>query len=76
MHLFLLIFLILIIVLSLIITVIGEIEFKGKKVDIDSQYVNKDGDHIYYERSLIEKKLLRQKFPHITNLRTLKSLFR
>lgn len=38
-------------------------------MDIDSQYFDKNGDHIHYERSLIEKKLFRQKFPHNTNLR-------
>ncbi len=42
---------------------IGEIAFYGKVVDIDSQYYNADGDHIYYERSLIEKKQFMRKFP-------------
>ena len=76
MDFFILIFLIFVFSISLIITVIGEIAFKGMDVDIDSQYFEENGDHIYYDRSLIEKKLFRQKFPHINDLRTLKSLIR
>lgn len=63
-------------VLSLIITLIGEIAFYGKDVDIDSQYYNSDGDHIYYERSLIEKKQFMRRFPNITEIRSLSSFLR
>lgn len=70
------IFIIFVFSISLIISVIGEITFYGKDVDIDSQYLDEDGDHIYYDRSLIEKKIFRRMFPHITNLRSLKQLFK
>ena len=73
---FFLLFLILVITISLIITMIGEIAFKGVDVDMDSQHYDRNGDHIYYERSLIEKKLFRQKYPQINDIRTIKSLFR
>lgn len=67
---FLIVLLIFVVSLSLIITVIGEIAFKGVDVESDSKYYDSNGDHIYYDCSLIEKKIFRQKFPHITDLRT------
>ena len=54
---------------------IGEITFKGMDGDIDSQYFDENGDHIYYDRSLIEKKLFRQNFPHIKDVRSISRLF-
>lgn len=33
-------------------------------VDIDSQYIDENGDHIYYDRSLIEKKNWAKHDPH------------
>ncbi len=74
---FLLIFIILVISLSLIIILIGEIAYKKAppNIDIDSQYYNADGDHIYYDRSLIEKKQFLRRFPHIKNLRSISRLF-
>ncbi len=62
--------------LSLIIAMIGEISFRGKQIDIDSQYYDQNGDHIYYERSLIEKKEFRKRFPHIKNLRSFSRMFK
>ncbi len=44
-------------------------------VDIDSQYYNADGDHIYYERSLIEKKMFRKRYPH-AEIRKLSNMFK
>ncbi len=58
---------------SLIIFLIGEIASRGA-VDIDSQYYNADGDHVYYERSLIEKKEFHRRFPHIS-IRKFSGLF-
>ena len=69
-------FLVIVCSLSLVIKLIGEVVSKGKCVDIDSQYLDEDGDHIYYERSLIEKKTFRKLFPDITDLRSFKQLFR
>lgn len=32
--------------------------------DIDSQYIDENGDHMYYDRSLIEKKNYAKHDPH------------
>ncbi len=72
---FLTIFLAAVVLLSLTITGIGKFASCRRKVDIDSQYYNADGDHIYYDRSLIEKKQFLRHFPHIKNLRSLSRLF-
>lgn len=73
---FLIIFLIVVLSLSLITTVIGEIAFKGVKVSIYTEFYDRKDDPIYYDWNLIEKKLFRQKFTHINDLRTIKSLVR
>lgn len=73
---FVIIFLIFVFSISFIITLIWKIAFWEVKVDIDSQYYDENGDHIYYDRSLIEKKIFRKKYPHITNIRTLNSFFK
>ncbi len=68
-------FLLIMFSLSIAIACIGKFATYGCDEDIDSQYYNAEGDHIYYERSLIEKKLFHKQFPNIT-LRTLSALFR
>ncbi len=73
---FLTTFLLLVISLTIIIVGIGEFVCHGQDVDMDSQYLDEDGDHIYYDRSLIEKKLFRRRFPHITDIRSFSRLFR
>ncbi len=67
-------FLFLVCSISLIIVLLGEMSRRGEIVDIDSQYYNADGDHIYYDRSLIEKKACRKRFPHLS-LRKFSELF-
>ena len=76
MHDFIIQFLILIITFSIILSYIGKIGWYRKDMDIDSRYLDDDGDHIYYDRSLIEKKTFRKRFPDITNLRSFKQLFK
>ncbi len=45
--------------------------------DIDSQYFDENGDHIYYDRSLIEKKDFLNRYPHRkNNIRKFSHLFR
>lgn len=68
-------FLFLVCSLALVIFLIGEVASRRDVVDIDSQYYNSDGDHIYYERSLIEKKEFHKRFPHIS-IRKFSGLFR
>lgn len=73
---FLTTFLCLFLSLSFIITLIGNLVCRNAVGDIDSQYLDADGDHIYYERSLIEKKIFRKRYPHIMDIRKFSSLFR
>lgn len=70
----LIVFLIITFLLSLIILMIGDFAFRVGNIDLDSQYYDQNGDHIYYDRSLIEKKKFHQLYPHI-NLRSFSHLF-
>lgn len=69
------IFLFIVAAIALAIVSTAAIAWHNENVDIDSQYIDANGDHIYYDRSLIEKKLFSQRFPHVSNLRTLSRLF-
>ena len=46
--------------------------------DSDAEFIDENGNHIYYERSLIEKKKFHQQNPDIpfSSLRTFRRLFR
>ena len=44
--------------------------------DFDSQYLDEDNDHVYYDRSIIEKKQFRKNNPDAGELRTFKRLFK
>lgn len=45
--------------------------------DMDSQYIDENGDHIYYDRSLIEKKDYARRFPHsFKDVRRFSQLFK
>ncbi len=68
-------FLLIIFFLSIALACIGKFATYGCEEDMDSQYYNAEGDHIYYERSLIEKKMFLKQFPQIS-LRKLSNLFR
>lgn len=68
-------FLLIIFSLSIALACVGKLATDGHNDDIDSQYYNAEGDHIYYERSLIEKKMFLKHFPQIS-LRKLSNLFR
>ena len=53
-------------------------EFKRRKDDSDADFIDENGNHIYYERSLIEKALFHKRNPQIpySELRSFKRLFR
>lgn len=42
----------------------------------DKEYINEEGDHTYYERSLIEKKEYARRHPNIKDIRRFSRLFR
>lgn len=58
---------ILIIILVMLSAVLGialAVSMRSRRVeDEDRRFINKDGDHVYYNESIIEKKEFRQKFP-------------
>ena len=47
----------------------------GDDERINSQYLNEDGDHSYYDRGLIEKKEFQKRHPEIKGVRTFRRLF-
>lgn len=72
------VFIIFLIIILILATVIGlAVMIRGKKYseDIDSQYYDKEGNHIYYDRSRIEKEKFLRKNPDATprNIRHLLS---
>lgn len=67
------IFLLIVLIIGLIM--VGLAMTRRDKRDFDAQYLDENGDHVYYDRSLIEKKdyMRRTKNP---NIRKLRNLFR
>lgn len=49
---------------------------KSKGNDIDAQYINEDGDHLYYDRGAIEKREFARRNPDVKGVRTFGRLFR
>lgn len=66
---------ILIMVLAVVLFLSAGIAHGRKKVS-DTQYMNEDGDHIYYDRASIEKKEFVRRHPDVKGVRTLGRLFR
>lgn len=71
----LIIFLILIILLGILMAVVVIMTHR-KGEDFDSQYLDEDNDHVYYDRSIIEKKQFRKNNPDAGELRTFRRLFK
>lgn len=66
-------FIIVIILLVLFVCVISirtDSEYKEKEL------YNEDGDHLYYDRSIIEKKEFRKEHPEVKNVRSLRRLIK
>lgn len=65
-------------VLFLVILVTFIIIIKTKKhLNTDNNvFLNSEGNHVYYDKSMIEKKEFMRKHPEITDVRTIKRLFR
>ena len=40
----------------------------------DKQFINDEGDHIYYDKSMIEKKKFMKQNPEVKDVRTIKRL--
>lgn len=61
-----------IVVVLLIIVIYFNLHPDRKK---DTSYLNENGDHIYYERSIIEKKEFLKTHPNAKDVRTLRAIF-
>lgn len=42
----------------------------------DNEYRNEEGDHLYYDESIIEKKRFHRRFPNVPGIRTFSRLFK
>ena len=71
---FFIIFMLMILGAALSVTVIAAIRNRHGKVD-DSQYYDPEGNHVYYDRSSIEKKEFSKRHPEVRDVRTFKRLF-
>lgn len=71
---FFIIFMLIILGAALSVTLIAAIRGRNRKVD-DSQYYDSEGNHIYYDRSSIEKRAFSKRHPEIKDVRTFKRLF-
>lgn len=74
--------LIIILVMLAIVLGIGIAVFQNKSNDneesdiLDKEYKNEEGDHVYYDRSLIEKKEYKRQNPNAEQPRNLANFFR
>ena len=71
---FFIIFMLMILGAALSVTLIAAIRGRDRKVD-DSQYYDSEGNHIYYDRSSIEKKEFSKRHPEVRDVRTFRRLF-
>ncbi len=71
----LIIYLLLIFLLFVLVNFLIKHHFKKDLIEDDKVYYDEDGNHRYYERSLIEKLYFMRKYPDCDSLRTFKSLF-
>lgn len=73
------IFITFILAIVLLVLLVGlAVVFADRKTndEIDKQYINEDGDHTYYDRSLIEKKEFAAQHPEVKDVRSLRRLFK
>lgn len=69
------IFLLIIAIIALVMVGVAMSRRDGR--DIDAQYYDEEGDHVYYDRSLVEKKEYARRHPReARRLRTFRHLFR
>lgn len=71
---FFIIFMLVILGIALLITLVVKARGRGDKAD-ENGFLNSDGDHIYYDRSLIEKKRFQREHPEAKEVRTFRRIF-
>lgn len=69
----LIIFMLIIAILAIVLFL--TVRLSGKKTMDDPEFLNSDGDHIYYDRSSIEKKEFMRRHSDVKNLRSFSRLF-
>ncbi len=66
-----------IVILAIVLLIYIGVRFSGNYREKENdKFYNQDGDHCYYERSIIEKKEFARKHPGVKGLRTFKRLFK
>lgn len=68
----LIIFMLVIFILAIILIVIVK---SSKHIGANENFLNEEGDHLYYDRSIIEKKEFAKKHPDVKNVRSFSRLF-
>ncbi len=64
-----------IILLLAILVMIAAGGRSGSDESDNAPFINEDGDHVYYDRGLIEKKKFQKRYPEIKGVRTFRRLF-
>lgn len=74
----LLLFILLIFIITILLLCVAVFWHRyANGTDIDSQYIDENGDHMYYDRSIIEKKDYAKHDPHgLKNIRKFRRLFK
>ena len=71
------VFLVVIFAIGILVTAAISIRNRGRIDDIDRHYYDEDGNHMYYDRSIIEKKEFNRQNPSESkHVRTFSRLFR
>jgi hypothetical protein len=71
----LIVFILIILLLALLLTMAVFLRGKRNRVD-DSQYLDEEGDHMYYDRSRIEKREFARNNPGVKDVRSFRRLFK
>lgn len=58
-----------------IVAILIKVNLKKDSWDVDKMYYDEDGNHRYYERSLIEKLYYKRKHPDYGPIRSFRKLF-
>lgn len=61
--------------IALAVSLIGGRGMTADDERFDRKYRDEDGDHLYYDESIIEKKEFKRRFPDVKGLRTFSRLF-
>lgn len=69
------IFMVIILLLAVVLLIAGAVCRRRGLDEANEKFLNSEGDHTYYDRSLIEKKAYRRRHPDAGGVRTFGRLF-